>query len=310
MAVKGYFFNAQMDPNTGLYDRTYNAEDVTSYLSALVGGGVIPTPSSSLQVTAAGGNMVVNVQPGQGFWTDGRKIVNTSVVPLTLAPSDVVNPRIDRVVMYCDYVERSVGLEVVTGTPASSPAAPALVRNVERYEYSLATVLVNANVTSVTQSNITDTRADSTVCGWVTGLIQQVDTSALYAQWEAAYQEFFDDTVTDIEDWEEDVKADFDEWFSHLTEELNVDTYIKEYSKSQTFTGNGSKVVTCDMGGYTYQLGDVFNVFVNGLRLLASEYTLDTSGANPTITVTFTEAGSLSNDVTVQIMQSKIGYPV
>ena len=310
MAVKGYFFNAQMDPQTGLYDRTYNAEDVTSYLSALVGGGVIPNPSSSLQITAAGGSMSVNVQPGQGFWADGHKIVNTSVVPLTVESSDVVNPRIDNVVMYCDYVNRVVGFAVVKGTPASTPSAPTPTRTTERYEYVLAQVRVNANVTQVTQANVTDTRADTDICGWVTGLIEQVDTATLYAQWQAAYQEFYDDTTESIAEWEEQTKADFDEWFATLTEELNVNTYIKEYSKTETFTGNGSKTVTCDMLGYTYQLGDVFNVFINGLKLKASEYTLDTSGAAPTVSVTFSSAGTLSNDVTVQVMQSKIGYPV
>ena len=310
MAIKGYFFNAVMDPETGLYDRTYNAEDVTSYLSSLVGGGVIPNPSTSLQVLAAGGNMTVNVQPGEGYWSDGRKIVNTSIIPLTLDTSDVVNPRIDRVVMYCDYVNRLVGVEIVKGTPASTPTAPALVRTVSRYEYSLATVRVNANVTQVTQANITDTRANSTVCGWVTGLIDQVDTSTLYAQWQTAYEEFFSDTEESVSAWEVQTKAAFEEWFDTLTEELQVDTYIKEYSKTSTFSGNGSKTVTCDMPGYTYENGDVFNVFINGIKLSSSEYTLNTSGASPTVSVTFTAAGSLSNNVTVQVLQSKIGFAV
>lgn len=305
MAIKGYFFNAEYNSETGTYDRLYNAEDVTSYLSALVGGGVVPNPSTSLQVLASSG-MTVNVGVGTGYWTDGRKLVNTAILPLVIPNANAVNPRIDRVVMFCDYVNRAVGIEVSEGTPAASPQPPALVRNAERYEYALANVRVNAGVTTITQSAITDTRPDNTVCGWVTGLIDQVDTSTLFAQWETAYQEFF----SDLEDWEAQVKVDFEEWFATLTDELQVDTYIKEYSKTETFTGNGTKTITCNMSGYSYQTGDIFNVFINGLKLKSTEFTLDTSGASPTVSVTFSSAGSASNDVMVQVMQSKIGYAV
>ena len=44
----------------------------------------------------------------------------------------------------------------------------------------------------ITQANITDTRM-SDECGWVSSLVKMPDTSVLYDQWAAAYQEYYDE---------------------------------------------------------------------------------------------------------------------
>ena len=300
MAIKGYFFNAVYDSVSGTYDRVYNSEDLTEYLSLIVGGGVFPNPSSNLQVLASGTGLTVNVQPGSGWFADGHKIQNTAVVPLELEAADVLKNRIDRVVFYCDYTNRTVGIEAKTGELATSdPVAPDLVRDNTRYEYSLATVTINANTTTVTQSMITDTRPDSTVCGWVAGLIQQVDTSTLFEQWETAYEEYF-----------EEQQENFQEWLSHLTQDLNVDTYVEHFEKSATYTSSSySKVITLDNAGYTYEVSDIINVYINGLLATAgTDYTLDTSGAHPTVTFSFTTASGVSDVCRVQVLKSVIGF--
>jgi hypothetical protein len=73
--------------------------------------------------------------------------------------ADPTNPRIDLV---CATVQdayytgslNDVILQVVAGTPASSPVAPTLPAN----SISLARIAVGAGVTSITNANITDTR--------------------------------------------------------------------------------------------------------------------------------------------------------
>ena len=295
MAIKGYFFNAQYNSETGSYDREYDADAVTEYLSSLVGGGVIPNPSTNLQVMAVGG-MEIAVNSGQGFWSDGHKMVNESSYPLTVPASDALQPRIDRVVMFCDYVNRVCGLEVVAGTPSSNPAAPALVRSNERYEYGLATIYVGAAVQAITQSVITDTRPDNTVCGWVTGLIDQVDTSTLFEQWQTAYEEYF----TEQQD-------NFAEWLSHLTEELTVDTYVECYEKTASFTSaDPVKEISLEWAGYSRDNSDIINVYINGLLADAgTDYTLDTTLDK----VTFLFTGSDLEDVCrVQVLKSVIGF--
>ena len=308
MAIKGYFFNALYNSGTGTYDRVYNAEDLTSYLALIVGGGVFPNPSTNLQVQASS-DMTINVLAGSGWFADGHKIDNTAALPITLTGSDILHDRIDRVVFYCDYENRAVGIEAKQGTPAASPVAPELVRDTTRYEYSLATVLVAANATAITQSAITDTRGDSDVCGWVAGLIQQVDTSTLFDQWETAYEEYYSSSTAEFEGWEATQKNNFDTWLHDLTDELNVDTYIEKYEKSASFTSaDATKVITLDWTGYEYDSADIINVYINGLLAMAgTDYTLDTSGANPTVTFAFT--GSTLTDVCrVQVLKSVIGF--
>lgn len=298
MAIKGSFFNALYNSETQTYDRVYNAEDLCEYLSQLVGGGVFPNPTTNLQVDASGEGMTINVQAGAGWFADGHKIENTAVLPIELAGSDILYDRIDRIVFYCDYDNREVGIEAVTGTPASRPVAPALVRTSARYEYSLATIRVVKEATTITQSAITDTRGDSNVCGWVAGLIQQIDTSSLFSQFETAFEEYF------VEE-----KANFDAWLHDLTEELNVDTYVENYEKSASYTSaDTTKVITLDWAGYEYAVSDIINVYINGLLATAgTDYTLDTTGTNPTVTFGFT-GSSLTDVCRVQVIKSVIGF--
>ena len=315
MAIKGYFFNAVYDSSTQTYDREYNAEDITGYLKLLIRGGVFPNPSTNLQVLENSG-MNITVKAGSGWFADGRKIEVTADYVLTVTQSDVLLPRIDRVVMYADYVNRTVGLAVVAGTPAVNPTAPALTRNSSRYEYGLATILVGSQVTAITQSAITDTRADTNVCGWVTGLIDQVDTATLFLQWQTAYEEFYSDMETwktsqetSFEGWEADQKAAFEAWLQDLTDELNVDTYNKVYRKSETFTTAGYHYITLSWTNYTYDESDIVDVYINGLKLTRDEFDLVTTGGSPApyVGASFNATG-YGDVMEVQVLKSVIGF--
>jgi hypothetical protein len=84
---------------------------------------------------------------------------NDASVVLSITTADPTNPRIDRVCLtvndayYTGALNNAV-LQVVAGTPAGSPVAPALPAN----SISLATVAVGAGATAITNANITDTR--------------------------------------------------------------------------------------------------------------------------------------------------------
>jgi hypothetical protein len=82
---------------------------------------------------------------------------------LTVTTANPTNPRIDRVVVtiqdaYYTGAFNDVIFQVIAGTPAGSPVAPATPAN----SISLATIAVGAAVTSITNANITDTRVDVT----------------------------------------------------------------------------------------------------------------------------------------------------
>lgn len=302
MAIKGYFFNAVQ--SGGTYDRTYNAEDVTSYLDEIVGSGVFPTPSTQLQVSAGTGMQVI-VAPGQG-WINGHKIINTADLPLTIAAADTLLKRIDRVVFYADYTNREMGIDIVQGTAAVNPTAPALTRTAARYEMSLATITVNKQATAITGSAITDTRADSSVCGWVAGLIQQVDTSTLFTQWNTAYSEF----MQTMESWMTTQKATFESWLSTLTSELTVGAYIRSFDKYVELTASDSSIVALDMTGYEYEESDVFLISINGLKAAPDEdYLIDTRTSPVQVHLNTTTSESTTNDVYIQVLKSVLGVP-
>ena len=304
MAIKGYFFNAVKD-SEGNYDRLYNAQDVTSYLDKIVGSGVFPNPSTNLQVMASSGMNIV-VKAGQG-WINGHKMINTADMPLTIAGSDVLLNRIDRVIFYADYTTREMGIEVLQGTSATTPVAPALTRNDSRIEYSLATITINKQVTAISQSMITDTRPNSNVCGWVQGLVQQADTSTLFTQWETAYTEF----MTTMQAWMTAQQNAYASWFDTLTEDLQVNTYLANFEKYASGESDEIDIQSLDMTGYTYESSDIFFVFINGLAAVPDvDYLLDTRSTPVQIHLNLVNTSSETNEVYIRVLKSKVGDPV
>lgn len=304
MAIKSYFFNALPNPD-GSWDREYNADDFANYLNAIVGSGVFPNPSTNLQVVAGGG-MTVVVKTGLG-WINGRKMDNTADYSLTLDASDVLLDRIDRIIFYLDADLRGFGIDVLKGTPATNPVAPDLTRTASRMEYCLAEVRVDRQVSTIAQLDITDTRADSNVCGWVAGLIQQVDTSTLFIQWQQAYVDFYNQVLVEL-----------NEFMETLTETLRVNTYLTSFRKdttldsSSTHTQSGSSYlypVAVDMQSYSYQPTDVINVYINGLLgVRNTDYILHMTGSpTDSIDIVFAEELDITNNITIEILKTKIG---
>ena len=285
MAIKSYFFNAVAAPD-GSVDREYNEEDFSQYLASVVRNGVFPLPSTNLQVMASSGMDVV-VKSGES-WIDGKKMKNTTDFTLTIDGSDVLYNRIDRVVFYLDYDERAMGIDVVKGELSLSPVAPALTRTSTRQEYCLATILIAAQASTISQQDITDTRADSTVCGWVAGLIQQVDTATLYAQWQAAYNEQYGTFLDETE-----------EFMATLVGELRVNSYLQGLRFQAQ---GGTQYITVD---YTnYDESDMIDVFINGLlaeRGAAKDYTFAVDSATGKLKFTMVNYTHLTFTDVIQI---------
>jgi hypothetical protein len=127
--------------------------------------------STDLAVSANGvPNMSVNVALGWaaivGDYTTnmGAYIAyNDATTNLTITTANGSNPRIDKICMtisdsYYTGALNQVAFNVVAGTPAGTPAAPATPTN----SIALATVYVGAGATSIVTGNITDTRVIAT----------------------------------------------------------------------------------------------------------------------------------------------------
>ena len=128
----------------------------------------------------------------------------------------------------------------------------------------------------------------------MTGIVEQVDTSQLFLQWQTAYEEFY-------QKW----TNDFETWFSSLTEQLNVNTYIQKYHKVVDI-GTENGVFPLDMDGYTYEESDIILANVNGVLLTeVYDYLLDTSKTPVAMHTNATL--DAENILEITILKSKIG---
>ena len=257
MAITYGFFNSING------DRLYNADDISNFFYKLISDGVLATPSTNLQVQTSGG-LKVNVQPGWGM-INAKYINLTAVRQITLDAADIALDRIDRIVMRLDRENRRIVLAAKTGTPAASPTAPALTRTSSVWELSLAKIAVAAGATSITQAQITDERSNTSVCGYITGMIDQIDTTELFAQFQSA----------------------FDQWFDGVKDEVLRSTLVRQYTNRVTSTTASQSAFVVGVNDYNPSL-DMLNVYVNGFRLGASEYTI-TEDANDGAVVTLTD---------------------
>lgn len=224
-----------------IFDRAETSDLFRLLFSKLVSNGVLASPSDCFQVVAAEG-LNVTVRPGFGM-INGAFAYDGAENTLTLEKAPAQYSRIDRIVLRCNYADRLCELVVKTGTVANNPVAPKIVQPAagDYYELGLATVTVGANVTAVTQANITDTRMDSTVCGFITQLIDHLDTSVFFAQLDQFYTEFVSKTEADyrlsreeylamcqdivdtLNTFEKTAESDFDTWFDTIKGKLAGD---------------------------------------------------------------------------------------
>ncbi|WP_058015963.1 hypothetical protein, partial [Clostridium sporogenes] len=251
---KSSFFNAVIDQN-GNPDRFYLAEDFARYFSTFIGNGVFPNPANQLQVMAIDNNMQIRIKAGLA-WINGYFYENTDDYIFKLDPADGVLNRIDRIALRLDFLERRIKAVVKKGQYGSNPIAPALQRNADAYEIAIADVYVRAGVIAILQSNITDTRLNSNVCGIVHGTISQVDTTEIFRQYQAWFLENKSKHEKDFEVWMNEFKIvtgkRFTDWVDDLKNSLDPNEDIAAQLQMQI---SENKLQLADITTYsTYKL--------------------------------------------------------
>ena len=145
----------------------------------------LDTPGMAVTVSDGVGWMSNGNGDGVVWWNDSEA-VNTSKLQLSIDAADGVLNRIDRIIVewkttnYVDLPE----IKVLKGSVSSTAKAPDLTNNGTVRQISLARITVNAGVTAITASMITDERLDTGVCGLVTDWVS-IDTSMMHSQCEA-----------------------------------------------------------------------------------------------------------------------------
>ena len=274
-------------------DRTYSADEMNRPYKRVISNGVFATPngtpSTDLQVTASSGMNII-CKKGEGLFGD-KWFENPSGIAITVPSNTGTVPRIDSVLVQVDTRTSGRVGNIVhrTGTPASSPVPPAINQTEGVVEYRLANIRVNAGVSAITQSMITDRRGSSD-CPWVTSLIYQVDTSTLYDQWAAAYAEYF-----------EEEKAIWDAWYSQLTEDLDVSMTLDRHTNTVTTTAQTTGTIPIGLA-YNHNT-DILEVYINGLRAVEGTHYVVVDGDT---SIQVENQLQIGQEVTFVVMRSVI----
>lgn len=264
------------------YDRVYLAAQFAAYFASFIGNGVYAEHSNQLQVVAMPTpQMQVGVEKGQG-WINGYWYENTDTMYLPIEVADGVLNRIDSIVLRLGFAERNMWLMVKKGTPAINPIAPEVTRTADYYDLQLATVSIPASSIRITQAQIQDTRMNQDVCGWVTGVVKQLDTTTLFNQFETYFQEFKENNQADYEEWTETQKqawlswvsgqeTDFTDWTDEQKEEYETwyATHINQWqSDFDTWFENIKDQLGEDAAGNLQNQIDEHEARLNNLEMM------------------------------------------
>lgn len=165
----------------GIADREYNAQQFTDYFHALVTTGLMKGLYNELKVTANGSNMMVEIDTGVAF-VQGRYYRNDSKLSHTHDTESLGKNRIDRIVVRRDLntEARYVRSFIKKGVASTNPVAPALTRNANVYEISLAQVKIIGGQTFIPANAVTDERGNDSLCPWAgSNILPNFDDSEL-----------------------------------------------------------------------------------------------------------------------------------
>lgn len=247
------------EANNPKYDRAVGAEFMRSREKLFYTNGIFAAPSDNFQVMNGTGLQII-VRPGTCF-IEGVTGIEIEETVLEIATAEELAARTDIVVLRCDFVNRWIELAVKTGTTE-------LTRTGNIYELKVAEITVPKMALEIGQSNITDTRL-SAECGRVASTIEHLDTTTLfheyYARWqevrqrmadnEAAYQLWYEgfqalaqeNLQERYDEWDGRIAA-FDSWFAEIKTSVSEASYFDfdnpiykdNYEYSYTETENPS----------------------------------------------------------------------
>lgn len=209
MAFYSGFFNSK-----GL-DRTYTAEDFTSYLSSIICNGILDTYGQNFKLTAANSGLGVVLGTGKA-WINGHYFINDSryVIDLT-SYQDESLPRYVGIAIYLDTTEsvRSVTLKLFPGTPAENPQLPSIPQDEDHVRLLMYAVRLNPGATELSERDWYDYREDKNVCGYckcILGKCKMTELMSQMAQLVAEVQEN-NETIAELTNKVEQLEAEVED---------------------------------------------------------------------------------------------------
>ena len=256
MAQECGFFNAQL-VGENEYDRVYLAEQFAAYFASFIGNGIYGKSMQKLEVLAQNSpDMSIKVLSGEA-WINGWWYRNTEEYTLPLDVADGVLSRIDVIVLRWGNQERDMWLYVIKGIASFNPITPSIRRDADYYDLQLAEVQISAGMIKVTQTQIKDTRLNNAVCGLVTGVVDQIDTTILYNQFESYFKDIKEKYEADYDKWTKEQKQAYLNFIAE--KQLNYEQFVDKSEKDYT--------------EYTKSKKDAFDLFVSQSENNYNEWT-------------------------------------
>ena len=200
-----YFWNSDSD-------RYYDAESMGDWLRPFFKNGIF---NGQMQVTA-NDNMSVTIAAGYGY-INGKHRHFLTPTTLDLEVASGTLDRIDSVILRRNDTERRIYLVIEKGGNAKSPVAPTPTREGAIYDLKLAEIYIAAGTVKITQAEITDTRMNEAVCGWVAATVKQIDFTQIQAQFDAYFTAYkknisdqYQDYIAAIQSFKDQAQEQYD----------------------------------------------------------------------------------------------------
>lgn len=222
------FFNSVDD------DRLYNADSFNEFFNGILSEtGVYKKSGDGLKVIP-GDDLSVTISTGKARIKE--HFINVkSVENLTLEPSDLTLNRWDAICLRYNQSERTITPFVIKGSSATEPSKPYRNAASDLYDICLAYVYIPAGATTITADNITDTREDTSLCGYVK---MQIDTvNAGIREYRSIYKTTSETTEIPINISQFDVDNDL------LFANINGVMFIQDSDYTISGTGSNAKIV-------------------------------------------------------------------
>lgn len=241
----------------------YNNDDFRQYFANFISTGILANVplagSTAFQVTQTD-NPSMNVIVGSGVaWIIGGQVMNTSPLSFQIPAPLTSQSRTDSIVV--QWSNSSNNGDIIYKQNSTQ-----VIQTNDVYELQLCKILVPANATNIPQANITDMRADTSVCGF-SSPYEVIKTGDLLAQFKS------------------ELEANgilFSQWFETIKGQLSEDAAGNLQNQINNSVHNAGNISTgTDLNdirgvGY-YRIGglvggtDVLNTpsEVNGIRFYA-----------------------------------------
>lgn len=197
---------------------TYSAEDVATYLCTRTSGVYAKNSNFAASIT---GTRQVTIAPGLAWMNyddfKGVSVCSREDTVLTVPDADNTLNRVDRVVLQFDTASNLTAIRLKTGTPAVAAQPPDILQTHNQYELGLCTISVPAGSAAISAADVTDTRADETVCGVMRDGVTGIPTAQLQKQVKA----MLDSLQAEVDSRSFYTKAEADAEHAKLQEQLN-----------------------------------------------------------------------------------------